>query len=258
MLLNRRGFSSFVACRACGERVQCINCSLTLTYHKRDRRLLCHYCGYAEKVPSVCPKCASEHIYFLGLGSERVEEELHQRLSRGAHRAAGPRHGHRQAPVRDHPAGFPRRQLRHSGGHPDDRQGPRHSQRDAGGRGLRRRRPGHAGFPRRRAHLSTADAGGRTRRARQRAGHRADPDHQSRPLRRAHGGGAGLPGLLREGAELPPHDALPAVQRHGQRAGAQREEGDGHAHERGAGHAAARRRRRSCASWARPKRRCRA
>ena len=78
VLLNRRGFSSFVACRACGERVECINCSVTLTYHKRDRRLLCHYCGYAEKVPSVCPKCASEHIYFLGLGSERVEEELHQ------------------------------------------------------------------------------------------------------------------------------------------------------------------------------------
>jgi primosomal protein N' (replication factor Y) len=78
VLLNRRGFSSFVACRSCGERVQCINCSLTLTYHKRDRRLLCHYCGYAEKVPSQCPKCASEHIYFLGIGSERVEEELHR------------------------------------------------------------------------------------------------------------------------------------------------------------------------------------
>src|SRR5215471_4236616 len=78
ILLNRRGFSSFVACRACGERVQCINCSLTLTYHKRDRRLLCHYCGYAEKVPGQCPKCQSEHIYFLGIGSERVEEELHR------------------------------------------------------------------------------------------------------------------------------------------------------------------------------------
>jgi primosomal protein N' (replication factor Y) len=78
VLLNRRGFSSFVSCRACGERVQCINCSLTLTFHKRDRRLLCHYCGYAEKVPSKCPKCDSEHIYFLGLGSERVEEELHR------------------------------------------------------------------------------------------------------------------------------------------------------------------------------------
>jgi primosomal protein N' (replication factor Y) len=58
--------------------VECANCSLTLTYHKRDRRLLCHYCGYAEKVPSVCPKCASDHIYFLGVGSEKVEEELHR------------------------------------------------------------------------------------------------------------------------------------------------------------------------------------
>jgi primosomal protein N' (replication factor Y) (superfamily II helicase) len=78
VLLNRRGFSSFVACRSCGERVQCANCALTLTFHKRDRRLLCHYCGYAEKVPSICPKCASEHVYFLGVGSERVEEELHR------------------------------------------------------------------------------------------------------------------------------------------------------------------------------------
>jgi primosomal protein N' (replication factor Y) len=81
VLLNRRGFSSFVACRSCGERVSCINCSLTLTHHKRDRRLLCHYCGYAEKIPSVCPKCQSEHIYFLGLGSEKVEEDLHRAFS---------------------------------------------------------------------------------------------------------------------------------------------------------------------------------
>ncbi len=78
VLLNRRGFSSFVACRACGERIECVNCAVTLTFHKRDRRLLCHYCGYAEKVPSVCPKCHKEHLYFLGLGSERVEEELHR------------------------------------------------------------------------------------------------------------------------------------------------------------------------------------
>jgi primosomal protein N' (replication factor Y) len=77
LLLNRRGFSSFVACRSCGERVQCVNCAVTLTYHRRDQRLLCHYCNYAERVPSHCPKCASEHIYFLGIGSERVESELH-------------------------------------------------------------------------------------------------------------------------------------------------------------------------------------
>jgi primosomal protein N' (replication factor Y) len=78
ILLNRRGFSSFVACRSCGERVQCANCSVTLTFHRRDRRLLCHYCGYAERVPTACPKCQSEHIYFLGIGSEKVEEELHR------------------------------------------------------------------------------------------------------------------------------------------------------------------------------------
>ena len=78
LLLNRRGFSSFVACRACGERIQCVNCALTLTYHQRDRRLLCHTCNYAERVPKVCPKCESDYLYFVGTGSERVEEELHR------------------------------------------------------------------------------------------------------------------------------------------------------------------------------------
>ncbi|HEU0139971.1 MAG TPA: primosomal protein N' [Bryobacteraceae bacterium] len=78
LLLNRRGFSAFVACRACGERIQCVNCAVTLTFHRRDRRLLCHYCNYAERVPSVCPKCNSEYLQFLGTGSEKVEEELHR------------------------------------------------------------------------------------------------------------------------------------------------------------------------------------
>ena len=67
------------------------------------------------------------------------------------------------------------------------------------------------------------------------ARHRAGADHQSRSLRGPPRGRAGLPGLLREGTELPPHDALPAVQRHGQRPGAQREAGNGHADEHGAG-----------------------
>jgi primosomal protein N' (replication factor Y) len=78
LLLNRRGFSSFVACRSCGERLECVNCSVTLTYHRRDRRMLCHYCDYAARVPSICPKCQSEHIQFIGVGSEKVEDELHQ------------------------------------------------------------------------------------------------------------------------------------------------------------------------------------
>ncbi len=78
LLLNRRGFSSFVACRACGERLECVNCAVTLTFHRRDRRMLCHYCNYAAKVPSVCPKCQSEYLNFIGTGSEKVEEELHR------------------------------------------------------------------------------------------------------------------------------------------------------------------------------------
>ncbi len=80
LLLNRRGFSSFVACRSCGARIQCRDCAVTLTYHRRDRRLLCHYCNYAAPVPSRCPSCKSEYIYFIGQGSERVEEELHRRF----------------------------------------------------------------------------------------------------------------------------------------------------------------------------------
>ena len=78
LLLNRRGFSSFVACRACGEKMECVNCAVTLTYHRRDRRMLCHYCNYAQKVPTVCPKCGSEYLHFVGTGSEKVEEELHR------------------------------------------------------------------------------------------------------------------------------------------------------------------------------------
>jgi len=78
LLMNRRGFSASVACRSCGERVQCVNCTVALTYHRRDNRLLCHYCNYAARVPHVCPQCGSEHIYFLGSGSEKVEEELHR------------------------------------------------------------------------------------------------------------------------------------------------------------------------------------
>lgn len=82
LLLNRRGFSSFLACRKCGDRMQCVHCAVTLTFHRRDRRMLCHYCGYAASVPQLCPNCQSEHIYFVGIGSERVEEELHRAFPR--------------------------------------------------------------------------------------------------------------------------------------------------------------------------------
>jgi primosomal protein N' (replication factor Y) len=80
LLLNRRGFSSFAVCRKCGDRMMCENCSIVLTYHRSERRMLCHMCGFAAKVPTVCAKCSSDQIQFLGTGSERVETELHEYL----------------------------------------------------------------------------------------------------------------------------------------------------------------------------------
>ncbi len=78
VLLNRRGYSWFLLCRSCGAAVQCQNCSISLTYHKRRERLVCHYCGYSTQVPKRCPKCASEHVYYVGEGTEQVEERLRE------------------------------------------------------------------------------------------------------------------------------------------------------------------------------------
>ena len=91
ILLNRRGYSFVVMCRACGEKVECENCAISMTYHKAvtgevaqpGQRLECHYCGYRRGVPKVCPKCGSEHLYYLGAGSEQGEERL-QELFPGA------------------------------------------------------------------------------------------------------------------------------------------------------------------------------
>jgi len=77
VLLNRRGYSSFVLCRSCGETVQCKNCAIAMTYHKREHRLICHYCGYMRPAPKTCPKCNSEYVQYLGTGAEKLEDMLH-------------------------------------------------------------------------------------------------------------------------------------------------------------------------------------
>jgi primosomal protein N' (replication factor Y) len=87
ILLNRRGYSFAVICRACGEKLECQNCAIALTHHKpataeepeiarAGQRLECHYCGFRRTVPARCPKCDSEHLYFLGAGSQQGEERL--------------------------------------------------------------------------------------------------------------------------------------------------------------------------------------
>lgn len=76
LLLNRRGYSNFMQCRECGEVVNCPNCDVSLTYHKPNHRLKCHYCGYEVPVLKRCPACQSEELRFFGLGTQKIEEHL--------------------------------------------------------------------------------------------------------------------------------------------------------------------------------------
>ena len=77
VLLNRRGYSPVVLCRTCGKKLECQNCAIALTHHKREHKMVCHYCGFTAPVPKACVHCGSEYVYFLGTGSEKLEELLH-------------------------------------------------------------------------------------------------------------------------------------------------------------------------------------
>jgi primosomal protein N' (replication factor Y) len=77
MLLNRRGYSPVVLCRTCGKTLQCKNCAVSMTHHKRERKMECHYCGHVAHIPDKCVHCGSEYVYFVGTGSEKLEELLH-------------------------------------------------------------------------------------------------------------------------------------------------------------------------------------
>ena len=76
LFLNRRGYSSFVSCKNCGYTFKCPNCDISLTYHKSSNTLRCHYCGHGEKVYTNCPKCKEKSLTSLGIGTEKIEEEL--------------------------------------------------------------------------------------------------------------------------------------------------------------------------------------
>lgn len=75
IMLNRRGFATFVMCRSCGEVIKCPQCTMPLVYHK-DKRLMCHHCDITVPVPDVCPKCESRYIKYFGSGTEKLEQEL--------------------------------------------------------------------------------------------------------------------------------------------------------------------------------------
>lgn len=76
LLLNRRGYASFITCKNCGYSVKCPHCDITLTYHKSSGSLRCHYCGYSESYKRICPSCKEESLMPLGTGTEKVEENL--------------------------------------------------------------------------------------------------------------------------------------------------------------------------------------
>ncbi len=76
LFLNRRGYSPSVLCQDCGHRVECPHCSVTLTYHESDSRLICHLCGFQRIPLRKCPECSSPSIFFAGYGTERVEQVL--------------------------------------------------------------------------------------------------------------------------------------------------------------------------------------
>jgi len=76
LFLNRRGFSNYVQCLDCGFVPRCRNCNVTLTYHLKDRRLVCHYCDYAEKGWDLCPRCGRTRVQYVGSGTQKIEEMI--------------------------------------------------------------------------------------------------------------------------------------------------------------------------------------
>ncbi len=82
LLMNRRGYNSFVSCRTCGYVVKCPNCDISMTYHigDADGKLRCHYCGAVTDPPAACPSCGGRYIRYFGAGTQKVEEEVHKLL----------------------------------------------------------------------------------------------------------------------------------------------------------------------------------
>lgn len=76
LLINRRGYNTFIACNECGHIITCPHCSISLTYHSYNNRLVCHYCGYTQRLDNVCPECKSNSVRYSGSGTQRIEEEI--------------------------------------------------------------------------------------------------------------------------------------------------------------------------------------
>ncbi len=161
VLLNRRGFATVVFCRQCGSSLECPHCSVSLTFHRTQRRVRCHYCNYAAPVPQRCGACGGEYLEQTGFGTERLEADVRAqfpgarvaRVDRDTIRRRGAIARVLQAVARGDIDILVGTQMIAKG---HDFPGGHAGRRRVGGR-----RAGPRGFPRRRAHVPAADAGRR-------------------------------------------------------------------------------------------------
>ena len=146
LLLNRRGYHTFVVCPRCGYVVKCHSCDVAVTYHRGRHILICHTCDAERPCPPACPACAAPCLHYGGIGTERSGARGPGNVSEPRLPQDGLRLDAQARQSRGGPGGLQGRQGAHSAGHPDDRQGTRFPQRDARGGGQRRHGAAPAGL----------------------------------------------------------------------------------------------------------------
>ncbi len=210
VLLNRRGWSNFLSCKACGKAWECPRCDVALVLHRHENTLACHHCGHRERIPTRCDNCGS----LGGRPLRRGHREGRGRAARAARAARLPprrRHhpdqGRRPGAARALPPGRARAAARHA----DGRQGARLPGRDARRRAGRRQHAALPRLPRRGAHVRADRAARGARRARPEGWPRVRPDALPRGARDRRRRAARLRRVPRAGARPPPAAALPAV-----------------------------------------------
>ncbi len=200
VFLNRRGFHNFLQCHICGNVIACPNCSVSMTFHLRDRSLRCHYCGNHDSAPDKCPECDGYGLQGQGFGTERLTQTLAAMMPTA-----------RIERMDSDTSGLRGRRNRYSGLHPDDHQGFRFSRRHAGGRGERRSRLEHARLPIRRAHFSIVDPGRGPRGTRRARGPGDYPDLRAQSLQYPRREGSGLRALYAPRVATAPRSDVSAV-----------------------------------------------
>jgi len=211
LFLNRRGFSTLLLCQRCGESLSCDRCSVSLTYHQRLGRAICHLCGHVKTVPDECPACSQPGLLYRGFGTEKVEEEI-------ASHHPDARVARMDSDTMTSKASYER--VLDAVKRQEIDKGPALPERHHRGSGGRRHVPAHPGLPRRGADLPAHRPGGRPHRARGARRARRRPDIPEGPAGARGRGGTRLPRVRRGGASPPGGARLPAFRTDPPRGGA--------------------------------------